>query len=322
MYTHTLSKKESNKPTQDMKRVFICQEEKAVNPLLELPRELLDTFIALNSQTPFEFLASLLKLYMVNRDSYARLESIRRTEVLEMIKKCRIKESLQVFTPQKMYGIWSKISCVALCHASYKEIIDDYFDSVPGFEIRFVECILEHVRKTIHPHQYKEANVNFPRLTKNRAKLPSSLQRLLAYHCAVMATLNSARRTIVRRVDHHTNLCDMYVYNDANRIDNNAKYLVKLYGDESTSIDLRYLTPLCLPFAYNNNEMLYAVENVPESLGRAEHFLHPLGKVGKISPPLEIERLLKRIRKSEAFCEVLKECRRALATKKTRVSRK
>lgn len=305
-----------------MKRVFICQEEKAVNPLLELPRELLDTFLALNSQTPFEFLASLLKLYMVNRDSYARFETIRRTEVLETIKKCRIKECLQVFTPQKMHGIWRKISCIALCDASYKEIIDDYFDSVPGFEIRFVEDVLVHVRETIHPHQYKEANVNFHHLIKNRAKLPSSLQRQLAYHCAVMATLYSSRRTMVRRVNHHTNLCDMYVYNDAIRIDNDAKYLVKLCGDESTSIDLRYLTPLSLPFAYNNNETLYAVENVPESLGRAEHFLHTLGKVGKLSPPLEIESLLKRIRKSEAFCEVLKECRRALAPKKARVARK
>lgn len=305
-----------------MKRVFICQEEKTVNPLLELPRELLDTFIALNSQTPFEFLASLLKLYMVNRDSYARFELIRRAEVLETINKCRIKACLQVFTHEKMHGIWTRISCLALCDASYKEIIDDYFHSVPGFEIRFVECILERAMETIHPHQYKEAKVSFHHLIKNRAKLPSSLQRLLAYHCVVISTLYSSRRTMVRRLNHHTSLCNMYVYNDASRIDNDAKYLVKLCGDESTSIDLRYLTPLSLPFTYNNNETLYAVENVPESLGRAEHFLHPLGKVGKLSPPLEIESLLKRIRKSEAFCEVLIECRRALAPKKTRVARK
>jgi hypothetical protein len=299
-----------------MKRLFICkEEEEGKNPFLDLPSELIDTFLTLNNAKPCDYFASLVKLYVVNRDSYTRFDLLRKVEVLHMIKKYDIGALLRNRDEYIMCGVWEKISCLALCHTSYKVIIDEYFDRLPEYEKKFVAMALKRVKECVHPSQYKESNVNVYHLIKNHHKLPSALQRLLAYHCSVISTLDCKKRTTIGRVSHFTSLCNIYVYDDRERDDNDAKYLVRLCGgEEDVQIDVRYLTPLSLPFNYHNNEMVYAVEYVPDSLARSRHFmLNPLlGREGRLSPALDIEPLLKRIRMSELFCACLLKCRHAL----------
>lgn len=318
-----------------MKRsLLVCQAEKqgrsVENPFLVLPRELIDTILTLNNvygspnMTPINFFASLMRLYLVDRASYAQFESIRKFEVLSLLNKLGSTyemSSAAWTTRHETVLVWTRISRLVLCHDVYRRTIDEFFEAREKYETLFVSFVMGAIRENIHSSQYSDMGISMHAIRKRVNKMTRAQQRLLAYHCASMFKHGSRERTLIRRVTHFTALCRIYVYDIQNRTtsdDTAIDYLVSLDRDETIKIDVRYLVPLSLPLTYTNNEMLYAVENAPPTLASQLHFItsKPIGKVGSLAPDLHIASLLKCIRETDAFRKCLLESRQAIMPQK------
>lgn len=318
-----------------MKRsLLVCQavqeeDQQTRNPFLDLPRELVDTILTLNNvygspnMTPINFFASLLRLCLVDRASYAQFESIRKFQVLSLLNKLgsTYEMSSAAWARHETILVWTRISRLVLCHDVYREMIDEFFEERVKYETFFVTFVMEAIKENIHSSQYSDMGISMHAIRKRVNKMTRAQQRLLAYHCASMFKHGSRERTVIRRVTHFTALCRIYVYDIQNRItsdDDAIDYLVSLDRDETIKIDVRYLVPLSLPLTYTNNEMLYAVENAPPTLASQLHFMtsKPIGKVGSLAPDLHITSLLKCIRETDAFRKCLLESRQAIMPQK------
>jgi hypothetical protein len=305
-----------------MKRLFICKEEEEStgNPFLALPRELLDTFLTLNNLygdphlVIINFFASLLRLHLVDHTSYSRFESFRKQEVLGVLNKLGLTYAM---TPawrnyRDSIPVWTKISRLVLCHDSYRQTIDEFFEERKVFGSRFITFVMMSIKEHIHASQYSDMTLRMSDIKDRYIYMTRAQQRLLAYHCAAMFKYNFVKRTVITHVTGTTNLSCMYVYSHQKRVNSGSTYLVSLHSKEAIKIDVRYLVPLSLPLAYSNNETLYAVENPPPPPGvYCKQY-----KTGSLAPPLHIRSLMNCINDASAFRACLIKSREAIISRK------
>jgi hypothetical protein len=299
-----------------------------MNPFLALPSELIDSYLSSSNfyanphLVTIGIFTSLLRLHLVDRASYSRFESFRGLKVLGVLNKLSLAYATNPMwqnTDISSILLWTRISRLALCHDSYRQTIDEFFEEKRAFESHFLSFVIGSVQSHIHESQYNDTYISMSHLGRCYSVMTREQQRLLAYHCASMFIYNCDERTMISRLAYPTCISRIYAYDHqkhANGQDGSGgDYLVDLHNDVTIKIDVRYLVPLSLPLAYSNNEMLYVVENAYRSFAEVPSFTSS-ETLGCLAPPLCVESLLKCIQETDAFRVCLNDCVRAIRSKK------
>lgn len=270
---------------------------------------------------PMSIFAARMTLGLLDRASHALFESVAQRGV-GFILAFYIKEHGHLLANAK--AAWPtirRLACLALCSDTYGHTFDTFWDNHPLYESLFLVTVFSRINKSpklVHHSEFGNFNPRY--LYKEFAHMSPQTRRLFAYQCATMSQYANTSRPAIIRADvfsSHFHTC-LYVYEEASvPHDANQHYIVSLLGDESSKIDLRGLQPLPMAAVYRGTNWLYAIESI---VGFVQSFGQLLrGNLYAVggdfpSPPLNIERIARHTRDSDAFRAFLKSWAESIVT--------
>lgn len=295
------------------------------NGFLLLPSEILD-IILIGMQEgeclPMSIFAARMTLGLLDCASYALFESVTQRGV-QFILAFYMKEHGHLLTNAKVaWPMIKRLACLALCGDVYGHTFDAFWDNHPLYESLFLVLVFSRINKSpklVHHSEFGNFNPRY--LYKEFMHMSPQPRRLFAYQCAMMSQYANTPRPVIVRADIFSShvYTRLYVYDEASvPHDANRHYIVSLSG-ESSEIDLRGLQPLPMAAAYHDTNWLYAIESI---VGFVQSFgqllrgnLYAVG--GVFPPPLNIERIARHTRDSDAFRVFLKSWAESITTTAT-----
>lgn len=290
------------------------------NPFCELPYEILEIICGVDKPgSPLLMFRAFLTLSLVDRSSYRLFMENSYTTIQCLMVRAFL--AFPVWSLQGRMDFMVDLSRLVICDTRYMTAVDEFFDAHPKSETIFHDFAFTHMKENMHTSEHEGLGLKLFHIVFWRDRLPRPVQRLLVYYGASLIKYGKTKRIQIRRATPYTCLSNTYVYpqdrilsdTEAGSGDTiNHRYSVSLTDGATQKIDVRLLKPLTMPLSYAPNETLYEVINAVNTY-KPDVFY---AVNGQLSPTLDLDTLLKRVRCSEVFRTVLLECRRLLRTKK------